>query len=97
MAIPEHDKCVKVHKKVREYAKNDRNYYALVSNRQIRMSYPVFRKPKMRKLTIWFAKCEICSCIAKLRAMKLGFKNLVEYHKYVEGPHYKKWGKYIVK
>lgn len=94
MAIPEHDQYVKARKRIRNMVRKDKNYYALITNRQNRMKLPVFRKSKMRKITIWFAKCDYWRSFAIRKSKKHGFDNLVDYYKHSCGPHYRKWGKY---
>ena len=52
MAIPEHNECVKMKQMIRDIVKKEKNYYALITNRNERLKYPAFRKIKMRKRTL---------------------------------------------
>jgi hypothetical protein len=96
MAIPEHSECVKAHKRMRNYSKRDKNYYAAISNRDKRIKAPVFKKPKMRKINIWFAKVKWWRAFARRKSWKLGYGgSLFKYYQNAIGPYYRKWGKYM--
>ena len=86
MAIPEHAKCVKVHKRIRY-----RHHHGIW--RSVRHSRRKADKMKPRERIRTILKVEMT--LEEARLLKLtGLSSCVDLHKRLIGPHYRRWGKY---
>ena len=86
MAIPEHDKCVKVHKRIRY-----RHHHGVW--RSVRHSRRKAGKLKPRERIRTILKVE--TTLGEARLLKLtGSPSCVDMYKRLIGPHYRRWGKY---
>lgn len=86
MAIPEHDKCVKLHKRIRY-----RHHYGIW--RSVRHSRRKAGKLKPRERIRTILRTEMMLNRARLLRIT-GAKSCTDLNKYLLGPHYRRWGKY---
>ena len=86
MAIPEHDKCVRMRKRIRY-----KHHYGVWRAIRYRRRKSGKIKPRERVRT----KVRVEAMLSKAKLLKItGASSYTELYKVILGPHYRRWGKY---
>lgn len=85
MAIPEHDKCVRMWKNIRRIKKKR---FWIETRRLRRKDGKIYRKQRFRNML----KAE--NLISKYVILRNGYSSIHELGVEVHGKHYRRWGKY---
>lgn len=95
MAIPEHDECVRMHKWTRKLRHDSsRKSRDFIKFRHKPFAEDPRKRPQPKKRIRNYWKAYGLFAMSKLRLKNYGAKTYREFMEMLDGPYYRKWGKY---